>query len=265
MNTNFISFWGIDVSKEWVDIAIDKTVTRVKQNKRDLSTFIKSQTSFNTDTLAILESTGGYERQFAELLDEANVTVHIAHPNKVRNYAKAKGVAAKTDKLDALILADYGRFIDPDTIRRLPSKIERKLRDFSSRLSQLKLMHHQEYCRMGLSTSKWMEQSHQKMIKLINKELTETEEQMIRLVNQDEYLIKRFQLLQTMKGVGPKIALALISELPELGEANKKEISALIGVAPINQDSGKRHMKARVCHGRDDGKKYAFYGSLECY
>ena len=127
MENNYSSFWGIDVSKEWADICIDNKSHRITQATSDIKKFIKQNYSNDKSVLAVLESTGGYERLLAKELDSVGITVHIAHPNKVRNYAKAKGYLAKTDKLDAKVLAQYGKFIDPNCIKRLPSKIELKL------------------------------------------------------------------------------------------------------------------------------------------
>ena len=164
MENNFSTFWGIDISKDWVDIAIDNKVCRVKQTKKDLKAFIRKHYTGSSNVLAILESTGGYERLFSELLDESGLTVHIAHPNRVRNFARASGCSAKTDRLDAMVLQRYGQFIKPDCIRCLPSKMERKLQDFSSRLVQLKIMHHQEYCRMSMAHTNFVIKSHKQKV-----------------------------------------------------------------------------------------------------
>jgi len=262
MNNNFSLFWGIDVSKEWLDISINNKVYRVDQKTQSINSFIKKHYKSSSVSLAVLESTGGYERLAVHLLGDSGITVHVAHPNKVRHFAHAKGYLAKTDQIDATILAEYGRFIDPKEIHALPSKIERQLGDFSSRLSQLKQMHHQEMCRINQAQCKVVKRSHQNMIKLLDKQITHIEQQMMKVIQTEEELKGKYTLLQTMKGVGPKLALTLITDLPELGQANKKEIAALVGVAPITIESGKKKGRARVRNGRHGVRKMLYMASL---
>jgi transposase len=102
-------YWGVDVSKGWVDIAIEGTVTRVEQEESALKKFISEHKA--QGILCVLESTGGYEKTITKCLRGEGITVHIAHPNKVFAFAKARGRLAKTDAIDARMLADYGRFI----------------------------------------------------------------------------------------------------------------------------------------------------------
>jgi transposase len=111
--------WGIDVSKQWLDINTGAQAIRIDQTEEAIKLFIKKYKPNNQKILAILESTGGYERLIVKQLSEAEILVHIAHPNKVKAYAKAKGRLAKTDKIDAKVLRDYGFFIKPDEIKPL--------------------------------------------------------------------------------------------------------------------------------------------------
>jgi transposase len=262
MNNNFSTFWGIDISKEWLDISIGNNVTRIKQTKSDISKFINNQKLKDNSCLAVLESTGGYEVLAADCLSEAGLTVHVAHPNRVRDFAKAKGYLAKTDKLDAKVMSEYGMFIDPSKIRPLPSKLQRKLRDLSSRLSQLKDMHHQEACRVGMETCKEVSKSHKFMLKTLDKQIEKIEHEVLVIIDSDKSLARKYELLQTMKGIGPKVSLSLIAELPELGNATKKEIAALLGVAPITKDSGKQRGRAVTQNGRGSIRKLVFMGAL---
>jgi transposase len=262
MNKNFSTCWGIDVSKDWIDVAIDEQVYHIHQSKRSINSFIKKHFASNTSVLAVMESTGGYEQQAARLLDAHGICVHIAHPNKVKHFARAKGMLAKTDILDARILAQYGLFIDPKTIRALPSKQMRELRDYSSHLNQLKDLHHQETCRVNRTQNKIIQSSHKKIIKQLDKQIEAIQALMLALIKADAELNRKYELILSMKGIGPVVALTMIAELPELGEANKKEIAALVGVAPITQQSGYQQGKAMIRHGRGSVRKMLYMSSL---
>lgn len=262
MNPTFTLFCGIDVSKDWIDIAVDGKVSRVNQTQEEIEAFIKEHVQSPGETLAVLESTGGYELLAAHCLNEAGATVHIAHPNKVRAFAKVKGQLAKTDKLDALTLSAYGQFIEPDEIRPLRSKRVLKLSALNSRLTQLKHFHHQETCRLGNSQVTSVKQSHQSMLRVIEEQLAQIEGEMRMLITSDPELDETYSRLQTMPGVGPTLALTLVATLPELGAASKKEIAALAGVAPITKDSGKQRGRAMTQNGRAGLRRILYMGAL---
>jgi transposase len=262
MIKQFSLFCGVDVSKEWIDVAIGGTVTRLKQNLEEIKSFIKKQFNAPPDSLVVLESTGGYEQLAAECFDEAGIIVHIAHPNKVRDFAKAKGRLAKTDRLDALTLCEYAQFIEPSSIRPLRCKLTIKLNALNSRLIQLKELHQQEVCRMGTANVQEVKETHKIMLDLIKEQLSSIEKQMRVLIKSEKDLQEKYERLQTVIGVGPTVALALIAGLPELGNATKKEIAALVGVAPITKDSGKLRGRAITQNGRAAIRKVLYMGAV---
>jgi transposase len=262
IDKKFENFFGIDVSKEWLDIAIDAQVFRIAQSEKDIASFFRKFNSIKVKTLIVLESTGGYERNAANYLSEQGYTVHVAHPNKVKAFALAKGRLAKTDVIDAKLLSAYGRFIDSTEIRELPSKMEQNLRDLSSRIAQLKEMHQQESCRLGITSEKLVKESIELMLGIIKKEIMTVEEKVLSIIKSDAQLIEKYELLRSMKGVGPALAMILITSLPELGKANKKEIAALVGVAPITNQSGQKTGKAMTKFGRNSIRKILYMGAL---
>jgi transposase len=253
--------WGIDISKEWLDISIGGKVTRIEQKEESINQFIKENKTEKT-TLAVLESTGGYEVLAANCFAKADFVVHIAHPNKVRAYAKARGRLAKTDKLDAKIIEGYGKFIEAEIIHELPSQEQRELNTLSGRLAQLKETHHQESCRLGMATGVEIKRSHKKLIQVLAKEITTIQAKLLNLIQSDEELNKKYKLLCTMKGVGPVLAMTLIAELPELGKIGKKQIAALVGVAPITKESGKYAGKSSTQFGRKQVRKILYMAAL---
>jgi transposase len=262
MSTCFENYWGIDVSKGWLDIAIDKVVTRIEQTEEAINGFINQQKAFTSKALVTLESTGGYEKLVADCLSLAGLTVHIAHPNKVKSFAKAKGRLAKTDKIDAKLLCDYGRFIDADEIRGLRSKEQEELRELGARLAQLKDLHHQETCRLGIASNKNIARSHGSILKTIKAEIAVIVKQIMQLINENSGLKEKHSLLCSMKGVGPVLSMVLLTDLPELGQINKKEVAALVGVAPLTNQSGQKTGKAMTKYGRAGIRKILYMAAL---
>jgi transposase len=258
----FENYWGVDISKNWLDIAINNRVIRVDQTRKAIEDFLAQRSDNEQDTLVTLESTGGYEQLAAECFSERGYTVNVAHPTKVKSFARAKGRLAKTDAIDAKLLAEYGRFIDLSEIRKLPSKIERKLRSCSSRLEELKEMHHQESCRLGIVSELITRKSIESILKILKEEIVSIEKQALEIINGSIELKEKYSLLRTMKGVGPVLALTLICSLPELGTASKKEIAALVGVAPITNQSGQKAGKAMTKFGRHHVRKVLYMGAL---
>lgn len=254
--------WGIDVSKDWLDISIQGKVSRVDQTKTALTAFIKTHHQVDVSTLAVVESTGGYERLVVDCLSDAGFIVHLAHPNKVRAYAKARGYLAKTDKLDAKVLEDYGYFIDPAIIHELPTAIERELSELNARLAQFKAMHQQEACRLAMAQSNTMKKSHRSLMRWLTAHIESIEAELMAIIKTEEALKQRYDLLRSMKGVGSVLATTLIAELPELGKADNKAIAALVGVAPLTTQSGYAVSKARTRCGRQSVRRVLYMASL---
>lgn len=258
----FENYWGIDISKNWLDIATGKQVFRIDQTKKAVKDFIIKNKIDESHTLITLESTGGYEQLAVECFAEKGFTVHVAHPTKVKSFARAKGRLAKTDAIDAQLLRDYGRFIDVSDIRNLPSKTARKLRSLGSRLEELKEMHHQESCRLGIISEPITKKSINSILRILKKEIALIEKEALEIIMASTELKEKYDLLRTMKGVGPVLSLTLICSLPELGVANKKEIAALVGVAPITNQSGQKTGKAMTRFGRHNVRRVLYMGAL---
>lgn len=261
MDNSFESYWGIDVSKDWLDIAIEGQVFHILQTEEAIFNFIQQQNTTTKNTLVVLESTGGYERLAVHCLSLSGMTVHVAHPNKVVAFAKAKGRLAKTDKIDAKILSAYGRFIEVHDIRELPTKEQQALQMLGARLVQLKEMHHQEKCRLG-QASAIVKRSHEMLIEILTQEKEAIEKEVMQIIEASSELKEKYDLLRSMKGVGPVLAMTLLIDLPELGKATKKEIAALVGVAPITKQSGQKSGKAMTRYGRRGVRKVLYMAAL---
>lgn len=258
----FESYWGIDVSKKWLDIATGSQTIRIDQTEEALERFLNQIPADPANTLITLESTGGYEQLAVNFFSQKGFKVNIAHPTKVKSFARAKGRLAKTDFIDANTLREYGRFVEIAEIRELPDKMMHELGLLNSRLEQLKEMHHQESCRLGIISEMVAKESIQSMLKLLKNEIEKIQKEILKRIELSQELKQKYDLLRTMKGVGPTLALTLVSSLPELGDANKKEIAALVGVAPITCQSGQKTGKAMTKYGRHGVRKILYMGAL---
>ncbi len=262
MTQKITLFCGVDVSKEWIDLSFEGKFFQVTQSRKDIQTFISQTLTHPEKTRVVMESTGGYERLAAQCFDAAGAEVHIAHPNKVCAFARAKGRHAKTDKLDAQILEAYARFVDPKEVRPLKSEQTLKLQALGSRLTQIKLMHHQEACRLGSAQFAEVKKAHEQVIELLKAQRAEIEAKIKEIIHADPTLKERYERLQTLKGIGPTLAMVLLIDLPELGEATKKEIAALVGVAPMTRESGKQNRYAMTQRGRETVRHALYMGAL---
>lgn len=262
MDKEYEIVWGIDISKDWLDISVGGKVSRIDRDEGAIAAFVERQGALNKKVLVVMESTGGYEELVALCFSRRGFLVHVAHPNKVQAYAKAQGRLAKSDRLDAQLLEDYGFFIDQADIRALRTDSERQLNRLQAGLTQLKKLHHQESCRLGRAIEPLVRRIHEDLLTLLSKQIKEVEEQLLLLVETDSQLQAQYDCLCTMKGVGPLLALTLLSGLPELGKATKKEIAALVGVAPITKESGKKRSKSRTQYGRQSVRRVLYMGAL---
>lgn len=261
-NNTHSNYCGIDVSKEWLDFAIDNTVFRIKQDKSQINKYIRKHLQGKESLLCVLESTGGYERLVSECLIKADIAVHVAHPNKVVAFAKAKGRLAKTDKIDAKILLDYAKFVQQNEFRSPLSDEQLELQELGARLAQLKTNRHQEICRMGTIKSPTVRKSLETIIKALDKQICHLEEAILEIIEGSERLKKHYGILRSMNGVGKVLAMVLLTDLPELGSLNKKQIAALVGVAPITKQSGKWNGKASTHYGRSGVRKVLYMAAL---
>lgn len=243
-------FVGIDVSKEWLDIAINQKCYRVLQTQEAIDEIISRIIKPSNASLCVVESTGGYERLIVERLQFAKLNVHIAHPSRVRTFAQAKGLLAKTDKLDAYVLSAYGQFVGEEAVTRSLSAEQQKLRDLQARYTQIKEMLHAESCRLGNCVITQVKENIKKIFNFLKKELEVLEEEIQQLIKQDELLNHHQKILRSMKGVGVKTSQMMLIHLPELGHLSRKKIASLVGVAPMTKQSGKKQGYAKIQQGR---------------
>jgi transposase len=243
---------GIDVSKDRLDVAIwgETKCLEVANNKRGIIRLVKEMLALRPG-LIVVEATGGYEEAVVLALFEAGLPVALVSPQRVRQYARAKGLLAKTDRLDAQILADYGKQMEP---RLFVGKSEdrRHLSALVGRRKQLNEMLQAQKNRRR-TRDLCLQASLQRTIRSLQKELKTIDQEIEQFLQDHQEFVEQETLLRTAKSIGRVTAATLLADLPELGQLDRKEIAALVGVAPMNRDSGKNaaiaglKAAARVC------------------
>lgn len=254
---------GIDVSKSTLDIynssdasfyQYDNSAMGIKKLASDFKRIKKNE------MLITLEATGGYEKPAARTLVEKGFHVTIINPRIIRAFAKACGKLAKTDKIDAKIIADYAEKMQPES-RLVYNENQENISELSVRRSQIIAMIVAEKNRLD-KVSPAIRKSILRIIKLLEKELAEIDSQLKQSVQADESFAQKHTLLTSMKGVGPKTATALIAYLPELGMLEDRKIAALAGLAPFNCDSGKMRGKRMIWGGRSSVRTSLYMATM---
>lgn len=258
--------FGIDVSKDKLDIWNQQTQKHqvIPNHARSIGQWIKQIRREKQSFRVGLEPTGGYEKELIRQCLKQSGEVFCIHPNRLHHFAQSLGQAAKTDKLACQALA---LFVETHVSDLTPLnegyETRQSITELSSRRQQLKALIHQEECRLGYDFfSREVKRSLQRMVKILKKELAMLNQQMDDLLASDENKSKQITLLQTFKGVGKVVSQVLVSEVPELGQLNRAEISRLIGVAPINQDSGKKSGHRYIQGGRGSVRKVLYMAAL---
>jgi transposase len=249
---------GIDVSKGTLDVAFgsDGEVAQVANEEGSIATLV-ARLIKEAPTLVVMEATGGYEWLVAAALAGKGVAVAVVNPRQVRDFARATGILAKTDKLDAQVLARFAEAVRPQP-RPLPTPEAKELEEFLSRRRQIVEMLTMEKNRFAIAATEPMRKSLKKHIAWLEEALRRANDDIDTAVRGSPVWREREDLLRSVPGIGPVSARTLLAELPELGSLNRKEIAALVGVAPLNRDSGK-FQGPRTCWGGRAGIRSVLY------
>jgi len=254
-------FVGIDISKKTMDIAVVPmgTFWRLDNNQSGIKDLVKRLRKLKPQ-LIVLESTGGFELKAAQSLDAAKLNVTIVNPSHVRNFAKAKGVLAKTDAIDAKVIASYAQTIRPE-IRPLRSKENQAISEFLTRRNQFAKMVVAEKNRLGLAP-KSVRSSFNTHIKYMENEIVKLDIKLKKAMEENAEICKKTKILISTPGVGPRLSQAILGYLPEIGTLNRGKIAALAGVAPFNRDSGGKRGKRFVWGGRERLRSILYMATL---
>ena len=254
-------FTGIDVSKETLDVAVDGEADG-QQYANDavgiaaLAVWLAEKEV----TLVVVEASGGWELDLVTALAVAGLPAAVVNPTRVRNFAKALGQYAKTDKIDACVLARFAAVVQPP-VRPLKSGEQARLAAVISRRQQLVDMLTQEKNRR-VTTREEMRDQLERHIRWLETELADLNNQLEKLVAHCAEWQAKKEVMMSVKGVGPVTATTLLADLPELGTLNRQQIAALVGLAPLNKDSGRKRGKRHIFGGRKAVRSKLYMAAL---
>jgi transposase len=241
-------FVGIDVSKAQLDVAVRPDGQFAVSNDDAGIAQVIERLSAGPPTRVVVEATGGFEMPLAGALAAAGFPVVVVNPRQVRDFAKAAGKLAKTDALDAQTLAHFAEVMRPE-LRPLPDEQTQTLAAILARRRQLVEMLTAEKNRLG-SAPKPVRKSLRTHIAWLERELSHTDSDLAQAIRESPVWHEKDALLRSTPGVGPVLTTTLLADLPELGTLTGKQIAALVGVAPLNRDSGTLRGKRTVWGGR---------------
>ncbi|WP_346837882.1 IS110 family transposase [Microbulbifer sp. SAOS-129_SWC] len=241
---------GVDVGKFSLDFHIhERGVHWSSDNSEEgIRYSIGRIRRYNVERV-VVEATGRYELNFAQTAFERDLPIVIAKPLSVRRYAGAIDQLAKTDRIDAALIAEFGAKVQP-RISRNNGKNLRRIKDLLARRRQLMNIRVQELNRDEVMGDGILEASYRRVLKILDKEIEWVDGQLSKAIEKESSWSEKKRLLKSVPGVGDVLAHTLLGDLPELGTLNNKQIASLAGVAPFNRDSGKLKGKRRIQGGR---------------
>jgi len=254
-------FVGIDVSKGSLDFAMshESQVKQVGNDRKGIARLV-AEMRRNPPSLIVVEATGGYEQAVVDGLFHAGLPVARVSPQRVRQYARARGLLAKTDRIDAGNLAEYGEHIRP-RLYVAKSQEEEHLSALLTRRKQVGEMLQAEKNRRRTACEA-VKSSMQTIIVCLGEEMKRLDKEVSSYLDEHAELKEREQLLRSARSIGPVTAATMLAELPELGKLDRKQIAALVGVAPMNQDSGRRRGYRKTKGGRPDVRRTLYMATL---
>jgi transposase len=255
-------FVGVDVSKNSLEVSLScRGKSRSIANTRGAIGKLIKQLTKSQELLVVCEATGGYEGLLVELLHEAQIPVSVINPGQARAFARSLGRKAKNDPIDAAMLRLYAERIQPRGTEPIAPEI-RHLKALTHRRAQIVDMIVAAKNRLSTPGGALLRESITTVIKGLKEQEERLRQQIVELTEASEGLARKYQVLTSMKGIGPIAASSLICLLPELGNANRKEIAALVGLAPDNNDSGKFSRQRRIAGGRALARKIFYMTTL---
>ena len=252
---------GIDVSKDWLDVVVipGGETWRTKNQEEAIHELVKTLERLQPERI-VLEATGGYEQMLAVQLYLAGLPLCRVNPKRTRYFARSLGLLAKTDKLDGKVLALFGERVQPP-LTRLPGEKEQVLSALITRREQISNFLVSERNRLHTAPKK-LHASLNEHIAWLKNQLKQLEREIDDFVNDDPDFKEKSELLIEVQGVGKKTAAKLIADVPELGACDRKQIAALVGVAPYSRDSGRKSGQRYISGGRPDVRSILYMATL---
>ena len=252
---------GIDVGKRKLDVSVSQGPARSFANTAEGIAALLNWIASQDASEAVCEPTGRYEREVVRRLEESGLPVHVAHPNKVRNFARAAGHEAKTDVLDARVLSHYGEVFN--LARRQPDDgAGQELKDLLKRRKDLVDQRVQERNRLEKGLSGGARRSTERHVAWLDEEIGRMDEEYREALNRNAQLSETAALYRSVPGVGELTAASLVAYLPELGKCDGKALTALVGLAPWSRDSGAQRGYRSIRGGRGAVRRVLYLAAL---
>lgn len=253
---------GIDVAKATLDLHLlpsgqSYSLANTAAGHQQLRQLLPN----SAGCLIVLEATGGYERSLVADLLDAGYRVAVVNPKRVRDFARALGLAAKTDRLDAQVLAQFAEKVQPAPVEKMPEK-QAEIQQLVARRRQLIDLRTVESNRLETTASKPARKSIQAILRILERQINAIEAAIHKLVESDDDWRQKTQLVQSVPGLGGVTATTLVADVPELGRLNRQQISSLVGLAPFNRDSGKHQGKRSIGGGRKSVRSVLYMAAL---
>jgi transposase len=256
------TYIGIDVSKDRLDVHVlpQDEAFSVERNGRGLAALVERLTPLAPSLVAV-EATGGFESTAAAAIAGAGLPVVVINPAQIRHYAQALGKRAKTDPIDAFVIARFAADVKPEA-RALPDELTQALADLVARRRQIVEMIGAERQREKRTTLKRLRKSIARVVSVLEKELNELDTEIDDNVRGSPIWREKENLLASVPGVGPITARTLIAELPELGTLDRKSVASLAGLAPYTRQSGRWKGQSRIGGGRRTVRSSLFVAAM---
>ncbi len=242
-------YLGVDVAKSYLDLAIGNEKRRLPNDQTGHRELIKWVKQIKAPVQVICESSGGYERKFVQALARAQIKVSLVQANRVRQFARAAGILAKTDRIDSEVLCAFGKMMRPQmvTAATLEQEHLRELESQRRHLTRLLVMEQNRGARVSDACVVRLNRS---LVNQIKKQIERLDLLIRNHIQESAELSTKAAKLTAISGVGARTAALLLAQMPELGQLNRREVAALVGVAPFNRDSGKMRGKRAIYGGR---------------
>lgn len=254
------TYIGVDISKARLDIFIPEQGFLAVSNDATGIAGLIAQARARSGWI-ILESCGSYEHELVQALARAGIRFSRLNPRQARDFARATGLAAKTDRIDARMLARFGQALEPEQTR-LPDESRQRLQGLVARRRQLVEMRKQEGTRLRQERDPWLVEDIANVLDCLDTRIRGIETAILQVIEQAADLAESARRLQTVPGVGPIVAATLLAELPELGTLCRRKIAALAGLAPRTQDSGTYRGKRKIGGGRAPVRAMLYIAAL---
>lgn len=254
---------GVDVSKDKLDFAFadGKETLSIDNSQQQIVAELIERIKTPHSTLVVMEATGGYEELLVTQLQQHNIAVAVVNPRRVRAFAAGIGKDAKTDLIDAQVIAFYGQVVKP-AAQAARSDDEKKLQALVERRRQLLDLINQENNRRQQTADPEIQEYIRQSLETLKNQVKTIDERLARCVQADTANARKVEILVSVQGVGPVAVSTILAKLPELGKLNRGEIAKLVGVAPLNNDSGQSSGQRRTFGGRAYVRRVLYMATL---